>query len=200
MSGGHALPAAYGGVVQAKRLTQLLGAATGLDDFADVHGGKLNESTIRRKGFVEAFNASAARSAECAAMKNLAGKKKLTGLAMRLRPLRAQTGLTQSEVAAAVGIERSTLAGLESGAANAGRETLAALADYYKVSLDYLEKGTTAPGQELPLDTAQTEEEATLLRISRLLNKDQRNALIIAMRTVIGESLVDEPVRHTRRS
>lgn len=119
---------------------------------------------------------------------------------MRLRPLRAQLDVTQADVAAAVGIERSTYAGLESGAAMASRSTLAALADYYKVSIDYLENGTSPPSEQLAFDTAQSEEEATILRIVRLLNDDQRRALVVSLRALIGERLAPESMRHRRHS
>ena len=52
-----------------------------------------------------------------------------------LRELRKRAGLTQAEVADALGIGRSTLATYETGNDLPGRETLAALATYYKVPL-----------------------------------------------------------------
>jgi transcriptional regulator with XRE-family HTH domain len=160
----------------------------------------LNQSTSGRKGFVDPFDAYLCGSAEIGAMRNLMGKKKLTGLAMRLRPLRAKMGVTQSEVAAAVGIERSTLAGIESGNAMASRATLAALADFYQVTIDYLENGTAAASQQLALDTAQTEEEATLLRIVRLLDENQRGGLITGLKALIGDNQIPHPSRHRRHS
>lgn len=62
----------------------------------------------------------------------------LTRFATMLRSLRTVNGGTQAEVAAAIGIGRSTLATYESGADVPGRDTLAAIATYYKVSLSDL--------------------------------------------------------------
>lgn len=70
-----------------------------------------------------------------------------TSLADRLRSLRSARAaalgrdLSQQEVADAVGMSRSYLAGCEKGLDKPGYESFVALADYYGVSLDWLAKG-----------------------------------------------------------
>ena len=58
--------------------------------------------------------------------------------AKRLKDLRKQKGLTQEELAKAIGIPRSTLANYESGAAKPKFEVAEAFADFFNVSLDSL--------------------------------------------------------------
>ena len=50
--------------------------------------------------------------------------------------LRKKKGVTQAVAAEAIGMERGTLAGIETGHDLPGRDNLAAMADYYGVSLD----------------------------------------------------------------
>jgi transcriptional regulator with XRE-family HTH domain len=56
----------------------------------------------------------------------------------RLKALRRGRRLTQEDAAGAVGLSRSHLAGIERGHDLPGRELLIALANYYKVSVDWL--------------------------------------------------------------
>ncbi|MCM3216076.1 helix-turn-helix transcriptional regulator [Niallia taxi] len=68
----------------------------------------------------------------------------------RLRLLREKSGLSQKFVAEQIGVKNNTLSGYESGNREPDSETLTKLADYYKVSTDYLHgrsdniKGLTA--------------------------------------------------------
>lgn len=66
-------------------------------------------------------------------------------LGAKLRTLRRQRDLSQDEVADAVGISRSFLAGIENDHDKPGYESFVALADYYGVSLDWLAKGDQSP-------------------------------------------------------
>jgi transcriptional regulator with XRE-family HTH domain len=64
---------------------------------------------------------------------------KSQSLGGRLKALRAdQPGLSAQEVAVRVGITRATLSGIENGHDNPGYGTFVALADFYRVSLDFL--------------------------------------------------------------
>ncbi|MGI4794380.1 MAG: helix-turn-helix domain-containing protein, partial [Janthinobacterium lividum] len=56
----------------------------------------------------------------------------------KLRTARRGRKLTQMEVAVAVGVGRSTIAGIEKGHDLPGRETLVALAEYFDMPLDWL--------------------------------------------------------------
>lgn len=70
----------------------------------------------------------------------------LPPLATRLRQLRRAHGGSQAEVAEAIGISRSYLAGIEAGSEWPGRETLAAFAVFYGISVDQLYAALPAPG------------------------------------------------------
>ena len=56
----------------------------------------------------------------------------------RLFELRNKSGATQAAIAAAVGINRTTITLMERGERSGSIEVLCALADYFDVSLDYL--------------------------------------------------------------
>lgn len=98
----------------------------------------------------------------------------------RVRDLRMQKGLIQEELAAATGLGRSTIAGIETGDAMGGREAIEALATFFNVSADYLLGGASydpkgdfeAPGQS---DGSQQEREAILIRHWRGLDDHWQN-------------------------
>lgn len=100
-----------------------------------------------------------------------------TTLGNRLRTLRRERRITQSDVASAVGVSRSHLATIERGHDNPGRETLMALADFFGVSMDWL---AAAPGRAISGDDirAQNHEEALLLSAFRRLPKDEAEPLL----------------------
>ena len=58
--------------------------------------------------------------------------------AKKLKKARENTGFTQREVSADTGIKQSTLANYETGRTQPDIETLGILADFYKVSIDWL--------------------------------------------------------------
>lgn len=62
-----------------------------------------------------------------------------------LRLLRKNAGLTQLQVQLATGVEQALLSKFESGARIPPTETLIVLADFYKVSIDYILCRTTKP-------------------------------------------------------
>lgn len=59
-----------------------------------------------------------------------------------LKDLRIQKGITQKALADAVGVKDSTIRMVELGKRNGSIELSAALADYFDVSMDYLEGRT----------------------------------------------------------
>ena len=95
----------------------------------------------------------------------------------RLRDLRKGRKLPQIEVAEAVGISRSYLAGIETGGENAGRETLVALADFYGVTIDELYRGTAPTGPEAP-ELVEDPDERALLAFWRGLDQSQKKLLL----------------------
>lgn len=56
----------------------------------------------------------------------------------RLKSLRTEKGIKQSQLAAIIGIRNTAISMMESGERGPSAEVLCALADYFNVSLDYL--------------------------------------------------------------
>jgi transcriptional regulator with XRE-family HTH domain len=110
-------------------------------------------------------------------------------LAGRLRDLRKEDGKTQDDVADAVGIKRGTLAAIEAGHDNPGRETLIALANYYRVSLDWL---TTGKGEMRPLRALNADEERLLWAYRKLPRREAQAHLRLL--TERAETLAPEPL------
>jgi transcriptional regulator with XRE-family HTH domain len=64
----------------------------------------------------------------------------------RIAALRTGMGLGQAELAAEIGVTRSAIANVETGGDRAGILLLTALADYFKVPLDWLVGRRVPPG------------------------------------------------------
>jgi transcriptional regulator with XRE-family HTH domain len=111
----------------------------------------------------------------------------------RVRQLRdAMPGQPNQEVMAkAIGVARSTLAGIESAANAPGRKTLIAIADYFGVTIDYLIRGGPPPGAESAADDAQQSEIVELVEVWRLLNAQQRRMVLSMIDVMLasGDSL-----------
>lgn len=73
-----------------------------------------------------------------------AGMTDTASIGTRISALRKERKLTQAVVAEAVGLERASLSMIERGHDRPGLQTLRALADFFGVTLDYLESGTLA--------------------------------------------------------
>jgi len=98
-----------------------------------------------------------------------------THIGDRIRELRKQRGIAQADVAEAVGISRSFLAGIETGKDLPGRETLMALADHFGVDINWL---AATAGQAGEGAAAQSTEEAVWLHALRSLPADERRDLV----------------------
>lgn len=84
---------------------------------------------------------------------------------MRLRELRKQKQLNQSEISKYLNVALSTYGGYEQGTSEPNIETLCKLADYYNVTLDYL------VGHENENDFGYLDElDINILKISKQLN------------------------------
>jgi len=70
----------------------------------------------------------------------------LKAIGARVRELRLAENIGQEELAAIIGISRSTLAGIETGAERGGIVTMIAIADHYKVPMDWLLDRKLPPG------------------------------------------------------
>lgn len=67
----------------------------------------------------------------------------------RIRQLRISRGYTQETTAELIGVERSYLSRIETGANGCSIDTLVRLAEIYDVSLDYLVSGKDTDGKRL---------------------------------------------------
>jgi len=104
----------------------------------------------------------------------------LDSLALRLRNLRQARKLTQSDVARAVGVDRSHLSKIETGVDIPGRSALTGLAAFFGVSLDWLltgEESAGAAGRD-----RLTEEERVLLSCWRALPRAEAEPLLAMLR------------------
>lgn len=108
----------------------------------------------------------------------------------RLRALRKkQTGLTQDDVAAAVGVGRTHITMIENGGDLPGRETLVALADFFGVSVDYiLHGGELSPQSPQPPKLVDDPDELALLAFWGDLGPDERRLFLKLLR---GQSPAD---------
>jgi transcriptional regulator with XRE-family HTH domain len=91
-----------------------------------------------------------------------------------VRDLRKRAELTQMELATEIGIARSTLASIETGSDLPGRETLMALADFFKVPLDNFRTRTAGNRQPRRREVVEDPDELALLSFWRSLSKEQR--------------------------
>ena len=96
----------------------------------------------------------------------------------RLRQLRRARRVSQSEVAAAVDVDRSMISKMEAGLPG-GRELVVKLAEYYGVSIDWLlAEGTPQqPVRTSPL----SDDEAKLIEFYRSLPEDVAEAFLRSM-------------------
>lgn len=96
----------------------------------------------------------------------------------KLKALRLENDMTQKYVAARLNVARSTIAGYETKNRQPSHEKLAALANLFHVSVDYLlEDGGTihldASGNHMP----SSEERALLTRYDKLSRKSKEDLL-----------------------
>jgi len=101
-----------------------------------------------------------------------------TSLGSLIKTLRRGHGLTQVDLAEAIGVVRSTIAGIEGGHYMPGRETLNALADFFKVPLDDLRK-VVAPRQIVQGELVNDPDELAWLNLWRRLSDAQRTQLLM---------------------
>lgn len=102
----------------------------------------------------------------------------------RLRALRKRTPkLTAEEVAASVGVSRGHLSMMENDKDLPGRETLDALASYYRVSVDYiLHGGDAAPKPPNTREVVDDPDELALVRFWRGLPDAERRLMLTMLR------------------
>lgn len=96
----------------------------------------------------------------------------------RPRELRRAAGLTQTELGAIIGVTRSTIAGIETGGDSAGLRTAIALADFFKVPLDWMLSRKPPPGGPLAGHFVDDPDELAWLAFWRDMEPDERAAVL----------------------
>ncbi|QNT79404.1 helix-turn-helix protein [Entomobacter blattae] len=101
----------------------------------------------------------------------------------RIRSLRKESGMTQVELATEIGISRSHLTKIETGADLPSREILMAVSTYFNVSLDWITKGISA-------DNGLNTKEKLLLAAFRKIPEDEADAYLhlLLKRSEIAEN------------
>lgn len=97
----------------------------------------------------------------------------------------------QAVAAEAVGIERASLSMIERGRDTPGRALMAALAQFYGVTMDYLEHGTPLPGDQLAGHGVKDISETSLVHFWRLLERPEQERTIAFMADMIGSRAAD---------
>jgi transcriptional regulator with XRE-family HTH domain len=100
----------------------------------------------------------------------------------RLVKLRRGAGLNQEDLAAAVGVSRSLIATMEVGIYRGGIDTMVALADYFKVPLDWLMCRTVPPGGPMVGQFVELPNEIALLSFFRSLTPEERRFAVKLLR------------------
>ncbi len=108
-------------------------------------------------------------------------------LGSRLRQLRQKRGLTQDELATAVGVSRSAVAQWEGGRSGQATLHLRRLADALGVQIDDLMRGD----QHAIETVAQAGDERALLRLYRACSPADRQLLLLMARRIAS---IDEPI------
>lgn len=102
---------------------------------------------------------------------------KLKQIGGRVAALRGRLGMTQADFAEAVGIARSTLAGIESGGDRGGILSMIAIADYCEVPMDWLLCRSVPGGGPLVGQFIEKPSELGLMRFWRSLPADEQLAV-----------------------
>jgi transcriptional regulator with XRE-family HTH domain len=139
-------PVENGGAGAAETLAQC-GCSTSSVDQA-LNGKRLSGHTAQcrlfRRGLSTVY-VGPADAAKIIAFQTV-GMSNLKAIGRRVRDLRRAEGVGQEELAVIVGVSRSTIAGIETGGDRGGIETMIAIADHYKVPMDWLLGRRVPPG------------------------------------------------------
>jgi transcriptional regulator with XRE-family HTH domain len=127
-------------------------------------------------------------SEEAVPQPDMADPKKV---GQRIKSLRRQSGQTQSEVAEAIGVARSTYAEMENGTDRGGLDSILAVADYFKVPLDWLLHRVPPPGGPLVGYFTDIPNELAWLELWRAMDDHERAAILRLLKrgTASGRSV-----------
>jgi transcriptional regulator with XRE-family HTH domain len=142
----------------------------------NVHVASVGQTDRKSKGLVGDTGAQHRRSMQQAVV---ADPKKV---GQRIKELRSATGQTQSDVAEAVGIARSTYGEMENGTGGVSIESILAIADYFRVPLDWLLIRTPPAGGPLVGYFVEDPDELAWMGLWRVLDHAQRTAMTTLLR------------------
>lgn len=100
----------------------------------------------------------------------------------RIAALRKAAGETQEETAAATGVSRSSIANIETGQQDIGLQAAIALADHFKVPMDYLLCRTVPPGGPLVAQFFEDRDVLALVRFWLSLDDRGKDAVVTALK------------------
>lgn len=92
---------------------------------------------------------------------------------IKIKELRTESGITQKQLAGAIGVKNYTVANWEQGRTAPAVEDLCALADYFECSIDYLTGRTDETGNVVLLKDL-AEDETKILKYYRNLSTDRK--------------------------
>lgn len=116
-----------------------------------------------------------------------------------LKNLRKDHGDTQADLAKYLGISRSAISMYESGEREPDFETLEAIADYFKVNMDFLLGQTEGSTQEPKKDSLDEKQKDEIRRLFDRMSPDQQDAFLLdAYRIVYGHTAEDNLVKHSQ--
>jgi len=163
----------------AQPLAQSDGAASPQDQRLDGDGHVTNRRLFRRTlsspfvGYLDTSNPK---------YRHLGGVNNLKAIGRRIKDLRHKAGEGQEDLAAVLGVTRSTIAGIETGRDQGGLTTMIAIADHYKVPFDWLLGRRVPPGGPAVGQFVDSPDEVAWVAFWRGLNPTQRSAVLTTLR------------------
>ena len=94
-----------------------------------------------------------------------------------LKRLRSQKGVTQPQLAEAIGVSKGNVGDWETGKSKPGYQAIVALARYFDVSADYLLELNQTPDPNTTVSTPNEKEEEALLSVYRKLDMRDKDEL-----------------------
>ena len=98
---------------------------------------------------------------------------------LRIQELREEKGLTQNDIAKAIGTSRTNIGRWEKGLNEPSYSFVVSLSNYFNVSIDYLVgKEDAVQGSTYESQTVLSEKEKELIRVYRSLSDNGKNTLL----------------------
>ena len=111
---------------------------------------------------------------------------------LRLQTLREQRNMTKSAMARELGFSRQVYGNYENGLRMPDAETLTRIANYFKVSVDYLlgnTEDTTMPkNQKVPKDLRKILEEEEIILNGRMMSEEDKNKMLKIIEAAFWEA------------